>query len=155
MWSGQFYWSLVRNSLGQTCWLGRRGFHEWQIDFAVRTWLSVFCHRPVVSSVNGWWWWYQTKCRCRPAECTAARMRRGGATWRTHWLLPLRPWWASMEMRTVQQLWGCCMTTTRCGRVNITDNCHITCYGLLWILFLVFASTLSGSQREETCLQQC
>lgn len=80
------------------------------------------------------------KCRCLRAGRSTARMRRGGATWRTHWPPPPRPWWASMETRTAQQLWDSCMTTTRCGgllhykisfRTACCDLSQISCFVFL------------------------
>lgn len=105
--------SMVRNSLRHACWLFRL---LWCIDRLTLIWhptLPSLHIIPIDSTVNVWWWWCQTKCRWPPAECSTAMMRHGRTTWRIRWLLPLRPWWASMEMRTAWQLWECCMTTIR------------------------------------------
>lgn len=50
------------------------------------------------------------------------RMRPGSRSWRTLSQLPPRPWWASMEMRTVPQLWACFTTTTRYKKKINTNN---------------------------------
>lgn len=86
---------------------------------------SARLHQPAVSlwltrwrfpfSANGWWWWCRTKWWCPLAGCSAARMKRGGATWRTRSPLPPRPWWASMGTRTAPTPWACSTTTTRSG----------------------------------------
>lgn len=122
---------------------------------AWQRWLVLLTHRlcsdnmflPIVVflSVNAWWWWYQTTRLCQSAESSVVRTRRGGTTWRTQWPQPLKPWWASTGMKMLQ-FWGCCMISTRCGRLYG----YKTSYNLLWIIFL----TLPGSQSGEMFLQQ-
>lgn len=59
------------------------------------------------------------------AEGVTVTMMHGGATWRTPWQLPLKPWWALMGMRTVLQRSACSMTSTRSGKcdISVKMNC--------------------------------
>lgn len=108
-----FCWNLVRNRPGQTCGLEK-------------TTVLIFL-KPFVPLVNDWWWSYQMRWRHRHAEGVTAMMMRGGATWRTPWQLPLKPWWALMGMRTVPQHSACSTTSTRSGKSD--TSAKINCFG--------------------------
>lgn len=95
---------------------------RWETAFGCLAWqkqrLAILwiLFKPFVLLVNVWQWSYQMRRRHRHADCVTAMTMRGEATWKTLWQLPLKPWWASMRMRTVKQLSACSMTSTRSGK---------------------------------------